>query len=473
MLSFWEGIMLIGKFGVALGLLLLAPISGLPSFAQDPQTAAASELLGQLLEQYKPDTILTVRKAGITAYPPDSVVMGIPASKYENGQIHGANSLLSAMTYNAPQDLRVGEKVNPTKVEVDVKKETVSIWLTECDACNGVPQSSWKAKISFQFPKGYLEGADPGQVEDVIGQVLALDTGNIGGGQQAAAPAPPQAPQDVNPSQGLTNDDILKLAKAGLPDSVVIAKIKSSNCEFDTSADALIKLKGAGVSGPVLQAVVEATPPANAPPAVETAPAGPPDVGCGDYAACISKGIAAFQSAQWDGAIVAFQAALNLDPSRPDAWQAMCAAYFATSRSQEAARMCDKALAVGGRLKFRACHHRTWGSCEAGALVLDSKNVSFASAGGQQLFSVPPALVLSPEASRLHTLYDQVFLSMKVGDKEYRFQVMPDGVECQSRPNSNTLICPAQSIVQQLVVSNYISQAIPRLASGALGSSRP
>jgi hypothetical protein len=55
----------------------------------------------------------------------------------------------------------------------------------------------------------------------------------------------------------LTNDDVIKMVQAKLPDAVVVAKIKSSPCNFDTSADTLIKLKQAGVSDVVLQAMAE------------------------------------------------------------------------------------------------------------------------------------------------------------------------------------------------------------------------
>jgi hypothetical protein len=47
------------------------------------------------------------------------------------------------------------------------------------------------------------------------------------------------------------------MVQAKLPDAVVVAKIKSSPCKFDTSADTLIKLKQVGVSDAVLQAMAE------------------------------------------------------------------------------------------------------------------------------------------------------------------------------------------------------------------------
>jgi hypothetical protein len=58
-------------------------------------------------------------------------------------------------------------------------------------------------------------------------------------------------------AQSLTNNDVVKMVQAQLGDSVIIAKIKSSRCEFDTSPDALISLKQAGVSNSVLQAMTE------------------------------------------------------------------------------------------------------------------------------------------------------------------------------------------------------------------------
>ena len=63
--------------------------------------------------------------------------------------------------------------------------------------------------------------------------------------------------QEAN-SQVLTNADVLFMTQAELGDAVIIDKIKSSQCRFDTSASALVGLKEAGVSQPVLDAVVHA-----------------------------------------------------------------------------------------------------------------------------------------------------------------------------------------------------------------------
>jgi hypothetical protein len=59
-------------------------------------------------------------------------------------------------------------------------------------------------------------------------------------------------------AQTLTNADVIKMVQAKLGDAVIISEIKNSTCKFDTSPNALIKLKEAGVSDKVLQAMTEA-----------------------------------------------------------------------------------------------------------------------------------------------------------------------------------------------------------------------
>jgi formylglycine-generating enzyme required for sulfatase activity len=54
----------------------------------------------------------------------------------------------------------------------------------------------------------------------------------------------------------LQNQDVIKMVKAGFDDTVIITKIGSSECQFDTSTDALIQLKQSGVSAAVLNVMV-------------------------------------------------------------------------------------------------------------------------------------------------------------------------------------------------------------------------
>jgi hypothetical protein len=67
----------------------------------------------------------------------------------------------------------------------------------------------------------------------------------------------------------LTNDAVVKMVKAGLPEAVIIQKIQTSERKFDTSTDGLVRLKSAGVPDRVIEAMMGA-------PARGTAPAAAP-----------------------------------------------------------------------------------------------------------------------------------------------------------------------------------------------------
>ena len=56
----------------------------------------------------------------------------------------------------------------------------------------------------------------------------------------------------------LTNADIVTMVRAKLPPELIIAKIKSSRCRFDTFPTVLSELKYKGVSDEVLMAMVQA-----------------------------------------------------------------------------------------------------------------------------------------------------------------------------------------------------------------------
>lgn len=56
----------------------------------------------------------------------------------------------------------------------------------------------------------------------------------------------------------LTNNDLIQLAELGIGEEVILSKIAHSPNDFDTSTDALLQLKKAGLSSAVLARVVEA-----------------------------------------------------------------------------------------------------------------------------------------------------------------------------------------------------------------------
>jgi len=63
----------------------------------------------------------------------------------------------------------------------------------------------------------------------------------------------------------LTNDGVVAMVKAGLGDEVVISKIKTSQGQFDLSAQGLVQLKESGASDAVIKAMIEASAPPPAP----------------------------------------------------------------------------------------------------------------------------------------------------------------------------------------------------------------
>jgi hypothetical protein len=73
-----------------------------------------------------------------------------------------------------------------------------------------------------------------------------------------ASVAVSQTPATSSASAGMTNDDVVGLAGAGLGDDVIIAKIrKSPTTNFDTSVAGLKALRTAGVSSRVIQVMID------------------------------------------------------------------------------------------------------------------------------------------------------------------------------------------------------------------------
>lgn len=81
---------------------------------------------------------------------------------------------------------------------------------------------------------------------------------NMSAGVASPTAATGGAIQPNSGSPPLTNTDVVDLHKAGLPTQVLIAKIKSSQCSFDTSPPQLSQLKSAGLPDGVILAMVEA-----------------------------------------------------------------------------------------------------------------------------------------------------------------------------------------------------------------------
>ena len=188
---------------VAAGLMCAAP-----AFAQAPtlqeQLAAQYKLvkMGSDTSGYSvvdAGTLLAIQKGGIMGVPySDKTVL---TTKYEGGTVHSPNAMLAearkrmfghfSQTQNEGQTTHLfqkGDKVYPTKVEVNVDKDTVLLGIVACDTCNKTDPSTYnKANVVFQFPKGALAKASAGDVEDTIGQLMSISDDSQeaqGGGDQ-------------------------------------------------------------------------------------------------------------------------------------------------------------------------------------------------------------------------------------------------------------------------------------------------
>src|SRR6185369_11953212 len=64
-----------------------------------------------------------------------------------------------------------------------------------------------------------------------------------------------------DPQVPLTNDDVIKMVGAGLTESTIVQVIQKVSSNFDTSPDALIKLKQQGVTAKIIEVMVAARTP--------------------------------------------------------------------------------------------------------------------------------------------------------------------------------------------------------------------
>jgi hypothetical protein len=232
---------------------ILAAIVSVATLLQAPAASAQApvSLQEQLNAQYKvakmksgfggatvveAGTVLAVQKAGVLSVP--STTMSTCSAKFQDNTLHPSVGFCAAMFKNISSYLQTGSKVYPLKIEVNLEKEKISFEVVACDSCNGSDSStSMKGGVVFQFPKGYLQTASAGAVEDTIGQVFSISSdGQNGGqsddqsagqnqaepqaqgGQQAAQPAAQQAePQTIQ--LGQTTDQVL--AVLNKPEKIV------------------------------------------------------------------------------------------------------------------------------------------------------------------------------------------------------------------------------------------------------------
>jgi len=199
-------------------------------------------------------TILVIQKGGILGVPYANMSL-IPPTKYQDGKIQTPNALVTkgighawskltgatgsagaaagsaAGTQQTTHLFQVGEKVYPSRIDVNQASDKITLGIVACDSCNNTnPPTFFKADLIFQFAKGYLATANPPQVMDIIAQVFTVDDsggqqdqGGAAQGNQGGQGGPPPANQPPPPPQtiqlGQTIDEVV--AAIGQPDKIV------------------------------------------------------------------------------------------------------------------------------------------------------------------------------------------------------------------------------------------------------------
>jgi len=194
-------------------------------------------------------TLLEIKKGGIVGLPYKAVT--VRTTTYQDGTVHSSDmthnataqkvgKLLcglhkcpstpdSATDENATKYFKAGDKVYASKIDVHLDKDSVSMLIVSCDTCNKTdPPTYNKANVVFQFGKGALAKASAGEVEDTIGQLLAIseDTGQgdqqqgqdqQGQGQQQQQQQQQSQPQSIQ--MGMTMDQVT--SAMGQPEKTV------------------------------------------------------------------------------------------------------------------------------------------------------------------------------------------------------------------------------------------------------------
>jgi hypothetical protein len=147
-------------------------------------------------------SVFVVKKGGLLGVPPTAIP--VCTSQFKDGALHAPGGFCVGMSGPTARYLDAGTKVYVTKLDVNQKKNSINLQLIECDSCNGVTApSSFKTSLAFQFAPNYLDTAEPGQVTDVIDQVLEPESAAAAQPAPASAyaPAPAAPPAPAQPAQ--------------------------------------------------------------------------------------------------------------------------------------------------------------------------------------------------------------------------------------------------------------------------------
>lgn len=181
-----------------------------------------------------------------------------------------------------------------------------------------------------------------------------------------------------------------------------------------------------------------------------------------DYESLMRSGRDAFKSSNWQQALNDFQRASE-KIKEGVSWIWVGNTYLAMGRSAEASTAWDEVLKLKHTVPFHVCSTKGISTCQDGSLDVGPKTVTFFVAG-QKIFDVPASQVTVTGTADHH---NQGFVSfgLEIDGKKYNFNFFPFGAQFQGQVHVNTT---RKGMAQQKAVGDYISQTIPKLASGAL-----
>ena len=244
---------------------IVAAFPGLYGQSADPRTALQQALKDHFVlttlsngghDIQTPGSVLVLQKDGFVMYTVDSPLP--PLCTYKNGKMSKSFSRDleismrlggNATTASLPQrKFGAGDKFWISGGTISKDGMVLRLYSDPYDDVR------YYGELKFPFDKSVIPTSDDALAK--IAEVLTIQPEDNAAGN-TPAPADTAPPP---PAPGiLQNADIVKMAKAGLDDSIIIAKIKSSKCQFDTSPDALIDLKQNGISTAVMRAMTGAS----------------------------------------------------------------------------------------------------------------------------------------------------------------------------------------------------------------------
>ncbi len=238
---------------------IAAAVNGVYGQSSDAKTSLQQALNGQFtLTKVSKDKVDIVSAGSILVLPKDGLTMYSTASPmpplntYKNGKISqgmggfGRDLAIGITGGSAPTDYPRRKFVTGETfwvAGVSVVKDGIVLDLYS----DPFDEVRYYAQLKIPFDKRTVPSPD-----DALAKIAEVVT--VRPSDNSQLPAPPDQP----PPGTLQNGDILKMVKAELDDSIIIAKIKTSKSQFDTTPDTLIMLKQSGVSSAVMRAMTQA-----------------------------------------------------------------------------------------------------------------------------------------------------------------------------------------------------------------------